>query len=281
MRCERFRDAVPFLEAATPCLVRHEAENTVLLGMALALRARPAGKTLMLTLGDGRGVRLAALMTPPENLLLSAGDPGALGPLADDLRGRGPWPPGVGGPGAMAGRFAACWAEGCGAEVEAEHRMVLYRLDARARGGGAPGALRPASSDEVERIAGWFVGAVAEMGLNPAEAAEARERMAEKIARREVFCWEVGGRPVSMVTLVPTAPTGDAGRIQAVYTPDAERGRGYASAAVAALSDRLLGGGWRYVLIYADAGNPATNRMYERIGYRRIGTFDTFAFRYP
>ena len=59
-------------------------------------------------------------------------------------------------------------------------------------------------------------------------------------------------------------------RIGCVYTPPALRGRGYASALVAELSQRLLDAGRRYCFLYTDLANPTPNVMYHRIGYRPV-----------
>jgi GNAT superfamily N-acetyltransferase len=71
-----------------------------------------------------------------------------------------------------------------------------------------------------------------------------------------------------------------AGGINAVFTLEEERGKGYASACVAALSRHLLDRGWRYRLIFVDRDNPITTRIYQRLGYRKIATFSQMAFDY-
>lgn len=52
-----------------------------------------------------------------------------------------------------------------------------------------------------------------------------------------------------------------------VYTPPAARGRGYASACVAALSQRVLDDGAHFCMLYTDLANPVSNAIYQRIGY--------------
>jgi uncharacterized protein len=94
-----------------------------------------------------------------------------------------------------------------------------------------------------------------------------------------MYLWAVEGRPVASAAFIPTTPAGDAGRINAVFTLEEERGKGYASAGVAALSRRLLDRGWRYCLVFADRGNPITTRLYPRLGYQEIARFATIGFR--
>ena len=58
-------------------------------------------------------------------------------------------------------------------------------------------------------------------------------------------------------------------RVGPVYTPQEHRGRGYASAAVAEVSRRLLDEGAR-VCLFTDQANPTSNRIYEALGYRPV-----------
>jgi uncharacterized protein len=63
---------------------------------------------------------------------------------------------------------------------------------------------------------------------------------------------------------------GGAVRISGVYTPQECRRLGYAEACVHALSKRLRESGYR-CLLYTDLGNPTSNSIYRRIGYRAAG----------
>ena len=54
-----------------------------------------------------------------------------------------------------------------------------------------------------------------------------------------------------------------------MYTPPEQRGHGYAAAAVAAISRRLLDEGHR-VCLFADVANPTSCGLYERLGYRPV-----------
>jgi predicted GNAT family acetyltransferase len=72
---------------------------------------------------------------------------------------------------------------------------------------------------------------------------------------------------------------GDVSRLYLVYTPPELRGRGYASACVATLTAReqATTPGYRCML-YTDLANAATNRLYQAIGYRRVGTMASVRF---
>ena len=58
-------------------------------------------------------------------------------------------------------------------------------------------------------------------------------------------------------------------RVGPVYTPPEHRGRGYASAAVAGVSERLLEQGVR-VCLFTDQANPTSNRIYTALGFEPV-----------
>jgi predicted GNAT family acetyltransferase len=65
------------------------------------------------------------------------------------------------------------------------------------------------------------------------------------------------------------APAFGVARIGPVYTAREQRGRGYASAGVAAVSRLLLDRGAR-VCLFTDQANPTSNRIYEALGFRPV-----------
>jgi predicted GNAT family acetyltransferase len=88
-----------------------------------------------------------------------------------------------------------------------------------------------------------------------------------------ILLWEEDGEPVSLAGWGGPTPNGV--RVGPVYTPPELRGRGYATALTAELSQRLLDGrlfegGRRFCFLYTDLANPTSNAIYERIGYRRV-----------
>ena len=96
-----------------------------------------------------------------------------------------------------------------------------------------------------------------------------------------ILLWEDGGEPVSLAGWGGPTPNGI--RVGPVYTPPELRGRGYATALTAELSQRLLDGrllegGRRFCFLYTDLANPTSNAIYERIGYRRVGESAEYRF---
>ncbi|AIQ59616.1 GNAT family N-acetyltransferase [Paenibacillus borealis] len=88
--------------------------------------------------------------------------------------------------------------------------------------------------------------------------------------------WMVQDRPVSMANLAHLSSR--YARINEVFTPHDCRKQGYASAAVAELCAELLGKGITPML-YADAANPDSNKVYQSIGFERTGSVADLRFQ--
>jgi predicted GNAT family acetyltransferase len=74
-----------------------------------------------------------------------------------------------------------------------------------------------------------------------------------------------------------TDPVAGVVRLQYVYTPPEQRGRGYAQACVGELSRRMRADGHRCML-FADLGNPVSNSIYRRLGYRAVAELLKYRF---
>jgi predicted GNAT family acetyltransferase len=65
-----------------------------------------------------------------------------------------------------------------------------------------------------------------------------------------------------------------------VYTPPELRGRGYASAVVAALTKRELDAGARCCSLFTDLANPTSNHVYTALGYEPRADFRMFELQW-
>lgn len=132
--------------------------------------------------------------------------------------------------------------------------------------------MRAALEADLPLLAAWFGEFHAEaLGRLPAPDPEsvARSRMLLAPEVGGMRLWEnAAGEPVAMAGY--GAPMRHAFRIGPVYTPPAQRGRGYGSAITAALTQELLDRGCQYSLLFADVDYAPSNRVYLRIGYRPV-----------
>jgi predicted GNAT family acetyltransferase len=121
--------------------------------------------------------------------------------------------------------------------------------------------LRRAADRDVALVAEWAAGFVRDTGVDTRP-----EEFGEHLLRAGgLYVWE-DGVPRSMVGVNRTSTNG--ATIGAVYTPPELRGRGYASAAVAELSQRLLDAGRKFCTLYTDVANPTSNKIYRAVGFR-------------
>jgi uncharacterized protein len=269
MDVDRIDDAAVFLETAGPLLLADEARHNLILGLAGTLRDHPEvyREFRLWTVRDGDEVVGAALRTPPFNLVLARPrDEAALEALAaaidDEL-------PGVVGSVSEVDQFAQAWAKRSGTLARTHIAQGLFALEQVEPVANASGSMRDATEDDRPLLVEWYLAFVSEaLGDEPDES-----RLAEMIDHRlaadgaGLVLWE-DGETVSLAGFGGRTPNGI--RIGPVYTPPELRGRGYATALVAELSQRLLDSGRLFCFLYTDLANPTSNRIYERIGYRRV-----------
>jgi RimJ/RimL family protein N-acetyltransferase len=142
----------------------------------------------------------------------------------------------------------------------------IYALSGPPRYPDAPGAARPVTPDDADRLGAWFVAFVAE--ALPHETPPARAEIEAMAGSGQAFFWEVAGEPVSMALIMRETATTAA--ISFVYTPPAERGRGYAGAATAAVAEEVFRRGKAQACLYTDLRNPISNRCYLGIGFEPV-----------
>lgn len=266
MQVRRFDDARAYLDRAESWLLAQEAEHGLFIGVANALLGphRFGSPVYLATLEDRDRVVGCAFRTPPFHAALTRLPSRAVPPLVDDMLGVYGTLPGVQGPRREANEFADAWCRrtGCRCTVAFQLRMhALTRVKFPAR--LPAGRLRPAVEEDLDLVRTWAAGFVADTGVDTRS-----EEYGEHLLRAGgLHLWQDGG-PRSMVGVNRASPNG--ATIGAVYTPPEFRGRGYASAAVAELSQRLLEAGRKFCTLYSDLANPTSNRVYRAVGFEPV-----------
>jgi GNAT superfamily N-acetyltransferase len=233
-----------------------------------------AGSSVVLGygVGDDDEVRFAALRTPPHPLLASPLE-GSASEFIEMWLQADPELDGVTSVPDTARAIAAAWAERTGGAARRALREAMQILDeVQDPPRPAAGRLRLAGPADRPLLVAWMREFVLEAGVSGAAHAEA---MIDGRMRRDgVLVWD-DQQPVSMVGVTPVV----AGvvRIGPVYTPPAQRRRGYAGSAVAAASRRALGSGAERCMLYTDLDNPTSNKIYAEVGYRPFGDWEEIA----
>jgi uncharacterized protein len=277
MEVARFDDAATFLADAEPLLLADEARHNLILGIAGTIRDAPSRYPLrsMWLVRDNGEVVVAALQTPPYNLVLARPRSSqALAKLAEAVAGEEL--PGVVGTEPEVYAFAELWSERSGVPSRVNMRQGVYALERVELLSAVPGSARVATAADHGRVLQWWIAFGDEVLHEGGPGREDAEKNVEHTLSSPtagIFLWEDDGEPVSLAGWGGPTPNGI--RIGPVYTPPELRGRGYATALTAELSQRLLDGrlfegGRRFCFLYTDLANPTSNAIYERIGYRRV-----------
>lgn len=141
------------------------------------------------------------------------------------------------------------------------------------------GSARPATPADVTLVADWRRAYVREtLGFGTAEAAVVGDSEARALCSSGDCCLlEVDGTPVAMTALNATMP--EVVQVGGVYTPPAQRGRGFARRVVALHLAGLRRQGVERAVLFAR--NPAALRAYAALGFRPVGGYSVVLYRQP
>jgi hypothetical protein len=265
----RHQDAAVFLERAEDWLLRDEAEYNLILGISASVRDGTAAfepPYYFATAERAGEIVGCAFRTPPYKLCLTRMPADAARAIADDLAGLYDALPAVLGPEDATHTFAAAWSARTATTPRLAERNRIYRLERVADDlPHVPGAMRAATLDDFDLVVSWIRAFHDDVKMP--------NRLSDRAYRKRLtsggfVLWEDGGTPVSLAG--SSGPTRHGIRVGPVYTPRELRGRGYATALVAALSRQLLAAGRRFCFLYTDLDNPTSNGIYQRIGYHPV-----------
>lgn len=266
----------PFLAVAEADLARDEVTNGLILGVALRLRHDPARfehPAYLATVSDDGALAAAAVMTPPHGVVVYVADnvepAPALHLIAADLVAAG-WPlPTANGVDRVSHTFVEGWKALTGGAAELLLAMRVYALRTVTPPAQIAGALHQATRADIDDVYDWYLAFRNE--AVPTDAPPRRENVEHSLDDGSIYLWKVNGRPVSLAAKGRRTPRGTS--IGPVYTPPDARGRGYASACVAALSQLILDEGKEFCTLFTDLANPTSNSIYQKIGYRPVCDF--------
>ncbi len=274
LRVHQYDDARAFLAEAETWLLRDEAHNSMLLGLA----SKCAGgftygdePAWFATVHDGERIVAAAWRTPPFPLGVTQGTQDSMMAVFEHVQARGLDVPKIHGPLESCERLASLYAQHTDAKPEVLTELLLFRLDELAIDPPAVGTMRKAEASDTELILDWSHRFEVDAGLAPASAKPAVRSVSLEEGR--IFLWMVDGAPVAMAASARETRHGVS--VNGVFTPRDLRGRGHATALVSSLSQSLLDGGKDFCCLYTDLANPTSNSIYRKIGYREIGRYRT------
>jgi predicted GNAT family acetyltransferase len=283
----RYQALADFLAVSGPWIAAREAEHNLMLGILGSVQETPTAfgdePVYLLDVRDDAGRTVAAVIrTPPWRVVLSeVDDPAALEVLAARIAQDVPDVPGIVGPAEHVGVLAASIAQRLHRVARKGHAERAFSLRRVIPPRATPGYARLAGPADRALVLEWHIAFEREaLGDDrPAVGAEERvDRALTRVGSRRIWLWDDGG-PTSLVGVGGPTPTGI--RVGPVYTPPELRGRGYASACVAAASQAALDEGRQAVYLFTDLANPTANHIYQAIGYEPVRDVDEWALDPP
>ena len=274
-------DAASALERIEEPLRAAGAEGELSLGILRRLLGEPGAwgdeVTIIAGFRFGRPAALVTMTGPHPALIVGftddAGDV-AFADLVDAMLATGRRPDGINGARRWSEPFAHAWTEVAGATAEVRRDMRAFELRTVRRPAQPPGRFRPAAPADAGLLERWAV-AFGDDIDEPIDQDQAARTVGRLVGADDLAVWETDGEVVSMAAVIRRTPWSSS--IALVYTPPERRGRGFASAVVAELSQRELDAGQLWCSLFTDEANPTSNHIYTEIGYRPAGEFRYFS----
>lgn len=259
------------LDEVRAYLGREEAVNAIQLSGLVAVEAFDLG-TVVLVARNAAGIAGVAVYGGPYNMLLShIEDDAAPAAMAGAVVERGIAIPGVMGLVPHSRRFADAWVARTGGEVTPGMAQRILAAATVTQPENVPGRARMMAGNDRQTVLDWFTAFRIEAeGVTPEEAGKTVESLLDPPDRTagNVIWEDAAGVPVSVARYKRPTPHGIS--IGPVYTPPAQRRRGYAAAVTAAATRLCLEQGFLFVCLYTVASNATANHVYESIGYRFV-----------
>ena len=277
MKVNIYDDIEQFRLDTLPALLENETANNLFISLITHEKVRRSADWLLATVSEGEDICLAALYIEPFDLLLheraGTGSSGAVELLARQLLHIGCAPPSVMAESGLAWRFANAFSIG---GINKSHMtMVAMRLDALADYKKAPGSSRALESSDMFFAPYWERAFSEDCRVEAFTITKNVKRLMTRLGKDTHYIWE-DGVPVSQA--VHGRDTPNSAVINGVYTPPQYRGHGYATSVVAELAKSRFESGKEFCCLFADADNPASLKIYRRLGFYDVCEHEVIKF---
>jgi predicted GNAT family acetyltransferase len=284
MKITYHSDISMFTNLVDSFLQQNEAENNLLFGILSRLKNNihtysDTEKPVFITVSKNNKVELVSIRTPPHNQLLSYTDKlNTINFLVEELSKIASDLPGVMGFKAGALRFAQRWVLKNNISYKLDMHERIYQLDKVNKETLGPNHFSLAIPDEKKLLLNYLEAFIKEAlpKTSPEEIKRSQKRLELAIENQKVYVLKIKEKIVSMVQRAGETPNGQT--INMVYTPPAERRKGYATETVAKVSQKILHEGKKYCFLFTDLTNPTSNKIYQTIGYKPVIDMDVYLF---
>jgi ribosomal protein S18 acetylase RimI-like enzyme len=258
-----YEDTAAFSDVAGEFLRSQPVHHNLILTRLDGRQAVPGAGRYWVVMKGGQAAGVEIQTDPARFAMIVPMDRVSTIALVDAIVDGGVVLPGVFGDVATAASFAGRWTERFKSAATPTHGSRLYELQELNAIGTVKGKHRKADESDRKLAEAWLKAFQTET-LNPTGNID---RLVDGwLTEGQLWLWQ-DGEPVSMV--VAQKPIVEVARLSTVYTPPKKRRRGYAAACVHTISKKLTEAGLHCIL-YTDLGNPTSNSIYRRMGYRAI-----------
>lgn len=272
-------DPIKFHERVEALLLDKEAENNLPLGILERLKKSHGKEACHLISFQENGKPVFMSMRTPPHLWiipsLNHWEPAHIRAFVQYLVKEEQDVPGVLGERNAVEFFLKEWMRHTGQEAELQMEQGIFRLNQLKTIQKQKGQLIEADASYQSLVENWLEQYGKETGENHV-AGRAKELAESLIEDQRLHLWIVDGTAVSMASRARTTKNG--ATINAVFTPDQYKRKGYASQAVWHLTDKLLHSGYSFCSLYTDLANSTSNSIYKKIGYEKIGDSIVYHF---
>lgn len=279
MRIIQYQSGEDFMADNLALLQREEAANNLIIGLAFGIQAGkyPVESSLLLAVIESEESILCALQTPDRNLTFYGDEkaiPTAVSWLSNFCKEKNHTIPGLVAPRTLTIAFAEQWQQQNGTPWKVHMAQRVFQLDEVTEFSKAPGHLRKATVKDKPTIARWLIQFHQE-AMGEDIRGEEMERAQKMLDADRLYLWE-NDEVVSMAASTRSTTNGIS--INAVFTPEEFRKKGYASSCVANLCRTLLNQGHAFCSLFTDAENPTSNKIYQDIGFKEVAKFQSIEF---
>ena len=253
---QRYSDPQKYFDLVKDYLHEQEAANNLAFGILndSIKKERNPNDLFIISQEDEKVV---FLMIRTSQSLLIIGEANYLGAAIEFLVKEGIEIKGIIGQSDLAKAFAIEWESTTGNSWEIEMDQIVYKLDQVSEIPMVSGRLRKAQIEDSDILMEKFF---------EGEEEKLRLKLDQYFREESLYLWD-DGEIVSMVR--KSRPTENGIAINHVFTPIEYRKRGYSTSCVHAFSKMLLEE-YEFCVLYTELANPASNRVYRKIGYQPI-----------
>ncbi len=269
----QYKTAKEFTDDVIEILNRHEIQNNLIVKN---IDDKP-GKIMATVKDDAGNIILTAIRTLPHPMVMYETDnirnDAAVAFLAQSLFKHGIDADFFMTEKSLAKSFCEHYGKLSGKSYRLNESLVLYIIDKVNKLAPVSGSFRKATEADMFYLPYWYADFFPACGIGEYDLQAGVKAAESHIKNGDVYIWE-DGVPVSIAAM--TRKTDNYAIIARVYTPPHLRGKGYSTACVSHLTQKLLDDGYKHCALYANCDNPFSNKVYQKIGYKELFWYDQY-----